>query len=114
MHAAPAAALAAAATRHSDATPWSAGAELVSPGNAFCSSGFGAWRDKTAVLLTTARRGASGLYKTGTGPDGATRRAACWLRDAQPLRSAVPGRLAHRLAFASAKLAFFLSSLAEK
>ncbi|UKZ02674.1 S1 family peptidase (plasmid) [Streptomyces viridifaciens] len=65
--AAPATAPAATATRHSDANPWSAGAELTTPGNAFCTSGFGAWRDKTPVLLTAAHCGTSGTYKTGTG-----------------------------------------------
>ncbi|MFI9163129.1 hypothetical protein [Kitasatospora aureofaciens] len=65
--AAPAATPAATATRHSDASPWSAGAELTAPGNAFCTSGFGAWRDKTPVLLTAAHCGTSGTYKTGTG-----------------------------------------------
>ncbi|MER7848378.1 hypothetical protein ABTZ03_31080 [Kitasatospora sp. NPDC096077] len=69
VHASPAAAPAAAATRHSDANPWSAGAELITPGSAFCSSGFGAWRDKTAVLLTAAHCGTSGVFKTGTGTE---------------------------------------------
>ncbi|MEV7189373.1 hypothetical protein [Kitasatospora sp. NPDC093102] len=67
VDAAPAAAPTATATRHSDANPWSAGAELTSPANAFCSSGFGAWRGKTAVLLTAAHCGTSGTYKTGAG-----------------------------------------------
>ncbi|WP_188295594.1 hypothetical protein [Streptomyces sp. CBMA156] len=67
VEATPAAALTATATRHSDASPWSAGAELTSPTNAFCTSGFGAWRGKVAVLLTAAHCGTSGTYKTGTG-----------------------------------------------
>ncbi|MFD4397278.1 hypothetical protein [Kitasatospora sp. NPDC058478] len=54
-------------TRHSDASPWSAAAELTTPRNGFCSSGFGGWRGKTAVLLTAAHCGTSGTYKTGTG-----------------------------------------------
>ncbi|MFE5584059.1 S1 family peptidase [Kitasatospora sp. NPDC056531] len=69
VDAAPATAPTAASTRHSDASPWSAGAELRAPGDAFCTSGFGAWRGKTAVLLTAAHCGTSGTYKTGTGAE---------------------------------------------
>ncbi|MFH8385481.1 S1 family peptidase [Kitasatospora sp. NPDC018058] len=69
VDAGPAAAPTATATRHSDASPWSAGAELTAPGNAFCTSGFGAWRGKTAVLLTAAHCGTSGTYRTGTGAE---------------------------------------------
>ncbi|MFF2146386.1 S1 family peptidase [Kitasatospora sp. NPDC058190] len=69
VDASPAAAPTATSTRHSDASPWSAGAELRTPGNAFCTSGFGAWRGKTAVLLTAAHCGTSGTYKTGTGAE---------------------------------------------
>ncbi|MFJ5122348.1 hypothetical protein [Kitasatospora sp. NPDC088548] len=57
----------ATATRHSDANPWSAGAELTTPGNRFCTSGFGGWRGNVAVLLTAAHCGTSGTYTTGTG-----------------------------------------------
>ncbi|MBV6695512.1 S1 family peptidase [Kitasatospora aureofaciens] len=69
VDAAPSVALMATATRHSDASPWSAGAELTAPGNAFCTSGFGPWRGRTAVLLTAAHCGTSGTYKTGTGTE---------------------------------------------
>ncbi|MFB7678299.1 S1 family peptidase [Kitasatospora purpeofusca] len=54
-------------TRHSDASPWSAGAELTTPGNGWCTSGFGGWRGTTAVLLTASHCGTSGTYRTGTG-----------------------------------------------
>ncbi|MFF2078368.1 hypothetical protein ACFVXG_26880 [Kitasatospora sp. NPDC058162] len=67
VQAAPAIAPVATATRHSDASPWRAGAELRAPDGAFCSSGFGGWRGKTAVLLTAAHCGTSGTYKAGTG-----------------------------------------------
>ncbi|MFE4976006.1 S1 family peptidase [Kitasatospora sp. NPDC056651] len=67
VEATPAAAPTATATRHNDSAPWSAGAELYAPGNAFCTSGFGGWRGKVAVLLTAAHCGTSGTYKTGTG-----------------------------------------------
>ncbi|MFJ8473745.1 S1 family peptidase [Kitasatospora sp. NPDC094011] len=65
--AAPSTAPSATATRHADASPWSAGAELTTPTGAFCSSGFGAWRGRTPVLLTAAHCGTSGTYKTGAG-----------------------------------------------
>ncbi|MFB8174271.1 S1 family peptidase [Kitasatospora purpeofusca] len=57
----------ATATRHSDASPWSAGAELTTPGNGWCTSGFGGWRGTTAVLLTASHCGTSGTYRTGAG-----------------------------------------------
>ncbi|MFJ1936850.1 hypothetical protein ACIOGZ_29850 [Kitasatospora sp. NPDC088160] len=57
----------AAGTRHSDASPWSGGAQLTTPGGDFCSSAFGGWRGKTAVLLTAHHCGAAGDYKSGTG-----------------------------------------------
>ncbi|WP_406097288.1 S1 family peptidase [Kitasatospora purpeofusca] len=62
-----AAASVATATRHSDASPWSAGAELTTPGNGWCTSGFGGWRGTTAVLLTASHCGTSGTYRTGAG-----------------------------------------------
>ncbi|MFF2618534.1 hypothetical protein [Kitasatospora sp. NPDC058046] len=67
VDAVPAAAPTATATRHNDTAPWSAGAELSTPTNLFCSSGFGGWRGEVAVLLTAAHCGTSGTYKTGTG-----------------------------------------------
>ncbi|MFD9061523.1 S1 family peptidase [Kitasatospora purpeofusca] len=57
----------ATATRHSDSSPWSAGAELTTPGNGWCTSGFGGWRGTTAVLLTASHCGTSGTYRTGAG-----------------------------------------------
>ncbi|MFJ4671544.1 chymotrypsin family serine protease [Kitasatospora purpeofusca] len=57
----------ATATRHSDTSPWSAGAELTTPGNGWCTSGFGGWRGTKAVLLTASHCGTSGTYRTGTG-----------------------------------------------
>ncbi|MFJ9446989.1 S1 family peptidase [Kitasatospora sp. NPDC101235] len=65
----PATAPTATATRHSDANPWSGGAELAVPGGGFCTSGFGAWRDRKAVMITAHHCGASGTYKTGTGTE---------------------------------------------
>ncbi|MFD5920677.1 S1 family peptidase [Kitasatospora sp. NPDC058201] len=63
----PTASPSAAANRHSDASPWSAGAELITPSNAWCTSGFGGWRGRTPVLLTAEHCGTSGSYKTGGG-----------------------------------------------
>lgn len=54
-------------TRHDARSPWFAGAELQTPANQFCSTGFAGWRDKTRVILTASHCGTSGDYRTGTG-----------------------------------------------
>ncbi|MFJ3221389.1 hypothetical protein ACIPLC_36400 [Kitasatospora sp. NPDC086801] len=67
VDAAPGLAPQATGTRHSDANPWSGGAQLTTPSGDSCSSAFGGWRGKTAVMLTAHHCGDSGAYKNGTG-----------------------------------------------
>ncbi|MGK4580273.1 hypothetical protein [Kitasatospora sp. HPMI-4] len=53
--------------RHDDSSPFWAGAELSTPGNAFCTTGFAGSHGGSDVVLTASHCGTSGTFTTGTG-----------------------------------------------
>lgn len=53
--------------RHDDSSPFWAGAELNTPGNDFCTSGFAGSHGGADVVLTASHCGTSGTFTTGTG-----------------------------------------------
>ncbi|GAA1244662.1 hypothetical protein GCM10009665_39410 [Kitasatospora nipponensis] len=52
--------------RDDDSSPFWAGAELLTPNNSFCSSGFAGSYAGNAVVLTASHCGTSGTFTTGT------------------------------------------------